>query len=65
MKQTIMAVLMSLGIILTVVGSIFWISLFFGSDVAPELAISFLGVGAWLLLASIFLHWIEEKRKGY
>ena len=56
---------MVLGIILTVVGSIFWISLFFGSDVAPELAISFLGVGAWLLLASIFLHWIEEKRKGY
>jgi hypothetical protein len=62
MKKTIMAVLMTIGAILTVVGSIFWISQFFGSDAAPELATSFFRVGAWLLLASIFLIWTKEKR---
>ena len=62
MKQTIIAVLLTLGAILTFVGSAFWISLFFESDAAPELAISFLGSGAWLLLIGMLLQWLEERK---
>lgn len=62
MKQTIIALLLTLGAVLTLVGSAFWISLFFEADVAPELAISFLGSGAWLLLIGMYLQWREERK---
>ena len=65
MKKTLQAVIMTLGVILTIVGSIFWISLFCGAECAPDLAISFLGSGAWMLLIGFYLEWREKKMWGY
>ena len=64
MKTTMTAVLLTLGVVLTIVGSIFWISLFFGCG-EPALAVTFLGVGAWMLIIGFYLEWRERKKWGY
>ena len=55
-------VLKVIGSFATVAGSAMWISLFFSSGISAGLSLITLGAGAWCLLASFAIEWLQEKR---